>query len=105
MNSSKYLLYLFVMASVTYLIRVLPLILVRKKIENRFISSFLYYIPYAVLGCMTFPMIIYSTNDICSGIAGTVTGLFFAYRKKGLLYVALSAVLVVLMVKTIAGFV
>lgn len=96
---------LLVMAGVTYLIRALPLVLVRKKIENRFISSFLYYIPYAVLGCMTFPVILYSTNDICSGIAGTIAGLFFAYQKKGLLFVAIAAVLAVLVIKEVVRFV
>lgn len=101
MKTFNFFIYLIVMAGVTYLIRTMPLILVRKKITNRFVSSFLDYIPYAVLGCMTFPAIFYSTNDIYSGITGAFVGLFFAYKKKGLLFVALSAVIAVLGVKLI----
>ena len=56
-RTEVFFLYLLVMAGVTYLIRMLPLVLCRKKIENRFIRSFLYYIPYAVLSAMTIPAI------------------------------------------------
>ena len=58
--------YIAVMAGVTYLIRMLPLTVFQKKIKNRFIRSFLYYIPYAVLGAMTFPAILYSTGSVYS---------------------------------------
>ena len=101
MKTSDFMLYLLVMAAVTYLIRTIPLLLVREKIQNRFFSSFLEYIPYAVLGCMTFPVIFYSTGDRISGLCGTLVGVFFAYRKKGLLFVALSAVAAVLVVKLV----
>ena len=56
--------YIAVMALVTYLIRMLPLVIFRKKIENRFIRSFLYYIPYAVLAAMTFPAVFSSTGSL-----------------------------------------
>ena len=80
MPVEKFFIYLAVMAGVTYLIRAIPLALCRGKVENVFIKSFLAYVPYAVLGAMTFPAIIYSTDGIASGIAGTIVGLVFAYR-------------------------
>ena len=78
---------LLVMAGVTYLIRAVPFTLCRKKVENRFVKSFLAYVPYAVLGAMTFPAIIYSA----AGVAGTVVALIMAYRRRSLLTVALAA--------------
>lgn len=85
---SRFFVYLAVMAGVTYLIRMLPLVLVRKKITNRFVKSFLYYIPYAVLGAMTFPAILYSTSSVASAAAGLVCAAVLAYFDKGLLTVA-----------------
>lgn len=82
---------LAVMAGVTYMIRALPFALCRKEVENQFIKSFLAYVPYAVLGAMTFPAIIYSADNIPAGLAGTVAALVFAYRRKSLLTVALVA--------------
>ncbi len=83
--------YLAVMAGVTYLIRMVPLVLCRKKITNRFIRSFLHYIPYAVLGAMTFPAIFTSTSFVASAIAGLITAAVLAYFEKGLLLVSASA--------------
>lgn len=83
--------YIAVMAGVTYLIRALPLVLFRKKIENRFISSFLYYIPYAVLAAMTIPAIFSSTGNIYSALAGLAVALVVAFFEKSLVTVALSA--------------
>ncbi len=91
MTIEKYFIYLAVMAGVTYLIRALPLTLCRGKVKNKFIKSFLAYVPYAVLAAMTFPAVIYSTGELASGIAGTVTGLFFSYKRKSLLTVAVLA--------------
>ena len=88
MPVEKFFIYLAVMAGVTYLIRAVPLALCRGKVKNKFIKSFLAYVPYAVLGAMTFPAIIYSTDGVASGIAGTVTGLILSYRRKSLLLVA-----------------
>ena len=62
--------YIFTMAAVTYLIRMIPLTIFRKKITNTFVKSFLYYVPYAVLSAMTFPAIFSSTGTKMSGIAG-----------------------------------
>ena len=83
--------YIAVMAGVTYLIRMLPFTLFRKKIRSRFFRSFLGYIPYAVLSAMTLPAIFYSTGSIPTAIAGTVVALVLAYFGKPLIVVALAA--------------
>mgnify|MGYP004700918631 CR=1 FL=1 len=85
------LLQLGVMALVTYLIRMLPMTLFTRKIRSRFLRSFLYYVPYAVLGAMTFPAIFFSTRGIVSGLVGTLVALILAFCRKGLLTVAVSA--------------
>ena len=87
MKNNVYI-YIICMALTTYLVRIIPLTLIRKKIKNKFIRSFLYYVPYAVLAAMTFPAVIYSADGIVPGIAGTFTGLLFAYKRKSLLMVA-----------------
>ena len=74
--------YLIVMAGVTYLVRIIPFVLMNKKIENRFINSFLYYTPYTVLSAMTFPAILYATDSMVSAAAGLLTAIFLAYRRK-----------------------
>jgi len=83
--------YVLVMAGVTYLIRMLPFTLFRKKITSPFLKSFLYYIPYAVLSAMTIPAIFYSTGSIPASIAGTVIAVVLAYCRLPLIVVALSA--------------
>lgn len=93
--------YLLVMAGVTYLIRLLPILLMKKKLKNRFLRSFLYYIPYAVLGAMTFPAILYSTNSLISAGAGVVVAIIVAYFEKGLLAVAGAACSAVLITEFI----
>jgi len=82
---------LAVMAGVTYLIRMIPLAIFRRKLQNRWVRSFLYYVPFAVLGAMTFPEIFFSTGNIWSATAGLITAAILAYFEKGLLPVALSA--------------
>jgi branched-subunit amino acid transport protein len=89
------LLAVLLMAIVTYLPRVLPIVVFQRKIKSVRIKSFLYYTPYAVLGAMTFPSILFSTGNMYSSIAGTLTALILAYYEQGLMKVALSAVLVV----------
>ncbi|MBQ7687841.1 MAG: AzlD domain-containing protein [Clostridia bacterium] len=71
--------YIAVMAAVSFLIRVLPLTLIRKKITNTFFNSFLYYVPYVTLAVMTFPAIIHATGSIYSGIAALVVGIAVAW--------------------------
>ena len=84
-------LYVIVMAVVTYLIRMIPFVFFRKKIKSRFFRSFLYYIPYAVLSAMTIPAIFYSTGNIITARAGTVTAFVLSYFNLPLIVVALSA--------------
>ena len=79
MKTGMLLAYIAVMAGVTYLIRMLPLTVFQKKIKNRFIRSFLYYIPYAVLGAMTFPAILYSTGSVYSALAGLAVAMILAF--------------------------
>ncbi len=71
--------YIFIMALTTFIIRVLPLTLIRKKIENRFLRSFLYYVPYVTLAVMTFPAIVEATQAQISGIAALVFGIVLAW--------------------------
>ena len=94
--------YIFTLALVIYLIRVLPLTLIKKQITNRFLKSFLYYVPYVVLSAMTFPAVFYSTDSILSAVAGCIVGILLAYTKKGLLVVAVGAALTAFIVQ-IAG--
>lgn len=91
--------YIAVMAFVTYLIRMLPLVIFRKKIENRFIRSFLYYIPYAVLAAMTFSAVFSSTGSVWSAVAGLIVALLLAFFEKGLLTVALSSCVAVFVIE------
>jgi branched-subunit amino acid transport protein len=83
--------YIAVMAVTTYLIRMLPLTLFQKKIRNRYIRSFLYYVPYACLAAMTFPAILYSSASVYSAAAGFLVAIVLSLREKSLLTVALSA--------------
>ena len=83
--------YIAVMALVTYLIRLLPLTLIRRRITNKYIRSFLYYVPYATLSAMTFPAILSSTGSVLSASLGFAAALFLAFRGKSLLCVAVFA--------------
>ncbi len=85
---SRVYFYILLMAGVTYLIRALPLTLIRKEIKSPFIKSFLYYVPYATLAAMTFPGILSATDHLYSAIAGFVVALILAFEKKSLLTVA-----------------
>ncbi|MBD5105075.1 MAG: AzlD domain-containing protein [Ruminococcaceae bacterium] len=83
--------YIGVMALVTYLVRVIPFTVFRKKIRSRFLKSFLYYIPYAILSAMTIPAIFYSTGNIITAAVGTVIAVVLAYLDLPLIIVALAA--------------
>ena len=91
MSVAKYLLYLLVMAGVTYLIRMLPLAVFRQKFENKFIRSFLYYVPYAVLASMTFPSAFYATGNVATAAIGVAVAVILAWFNKGLVTVALAS--------------
>lgn len=83
-----FFIYLLVMAGITYLIRMLPLVLINKKIKNKYLLSFLYYIPYTVLSVMTVPAIFYAT-ELIPAIAGFAVALFLGYKEKSLVTVAM----------------
>lgn len=87
--------YILCMAAVTYLIRVLPLTLIRKPIKNKTVRSFLYYVPYVTLAVMTFPAIVESTDYAIAGVLAFVAALVLAYFGKSLLFVAVSSCVVV----------
>lgn len=89
----KLLIYVFIMAIVTYVPRVTPIALLNRKIKSKFIKSFLYYVPYGVLGVMIFPDIIYSTGNIYSGIFGMLVAVIASYRNKSLMRVTLITIL------------
>ncbi len=95
----KVYIYILTMALVTYLIRVVPLVLFRNKIENRFVSSFLYYVPYACLTALTLPAIFYSTESVISAIAGLVVAIILGFKGKGLVIVAAAACVTVFVVE------
>ena len=80
--------YLLILAGSTYLIRAVPFAAIRKKVQNRFLRSFLYYIPYAVLTAMTLPAALYATGNIVTAAAGLFVGGIFAVKGKGLTLVA-----------------
>ncbi len=80
--------YIFVMAAVSYAIRALPMTLIRKPIQSRFIQSFLYYVPYVTLAVMTFPAIVDATQSPVAGALALAVGLVAAWFGAGLLPVA-----------------
>ena len=95
MSWQTYFPYLIVMAGVTYMIRMLPLTVFRKEIRSRFVRSFLHYVPYAVLGAMTFPDVLYATGSLWTALCGLIVAVVMAWRGRGLLTVAVGACLAV----------
>lgn len=100
----SFYLYIFVMASVTYLTRMVPFVLFKKKIKNKFVLSFLYYIPYAVLSAMTLPAIFGSTSSKVSSVVGFLTAVFFAYRGKSLIKVTVLSCVAVFAVEFLMSY-
>ena len=95
------IIYIAVMAGVTYLVRMIPFTAFRKQIKSRFIKSVLYYLPYAVLSAMTVPAIFYSTGNLKSAIVGTIVAVAVAFFEKPLIIVALAAALSALVTELI----
>lgn len=100
MNGNAYI-YIFIMAGVSYLIRVLPLTLIRREITNRFIRSFLYYVPYVTLSVMTFPAIVQATNSPAAGFLALIVGAAAAWFGKSLFTVAVLSCLTVFLTELI----
>lgn len=94
--------YILAMALVTYLIRVLPLTLIRKEIKNRTLKSFLYYVPYVTLAVMTFPAILDSTQYIYSGLIALLTAILLAWWGKSLFQVSVISCAMVFLVEFVA---
>ncbi|MBQ9773641.1 MAG: AzlD domain-containing protein [Clostridia bacterium] len=92
------LLYILVMAVATYLVRMLPMTLFRKRIKSRFARSFFYYIPYAVLAAMTIPAIFYSTDGWLSALAGLAVAVVLSLLNQSLIVVSLAACIVAFLV-------
>lgn len=90
---------LAVMALTTYFIRVTPMAIFHRKLENRWFKDFMFYIPFCVLAAMTFPDVIYSTKSLTSGIVATVVALIMSWRKRDLLTVAIGAVVAAVLVE------
>ena len=92
----KFLVYLIATAGTTYLVRMLPLVLMKGKIRSRFLLSFLHYIPYAVLSVMTIPAIFTATGSLTSAAAGFAVAMLLAWKGRSLLTVAAAACAAVL---------
>lgn len=90
---------LLVAAATLYAIRVLPLTLIRKNIENKFVKSFLYYVPYVTLSVMTFPAIMEATRSPLSGLGGFMVGVLLAYFTENLFQVAIGACVAVYVIE------
>lgn len=97
----SFYIYLLIMAGSTYLIRALPFAAIQNKIENKFIKSFLYYIPYTVLSAMTIPSVFYETNSVLSAAIGLSFAVLFAYHEKKLTTVAIAACIAVFITELI----
>ena len=95
MNWTNFFPYLSVMAGVTYLLRMRPMTVFRREIKSVFVRSFLHYVPYAVLGAMTFPDVLYATGSLWTALAGLVVAVAMAWRGRSLLTVAVGACLAV----------
>ena len=105
MEFSKFLPYLLVMALVTYLVRLLPLLFIKKEIKSRFIRSFLYYVPYVVLTVMTFPTVLYATGNYLSGITAVAVCILLAYFGRGMMTVAVGGALSVFITELILRYI
>ncbi len=99
MALKSFFIYLFLMAGVTYLIRVIPFVMVKEKIENSFIRSFLYYIPYTVLTVMTFPAVLYAADNFFAALAGFLVAVALALKGASLIKVAAAACVAVFAVE------
>ena len=101
----QYFIYLVIIAGSTYLVRMIPFVLARKKIENVFIKSFLYYIPYAVLTAMTIPAVFTSTGSIYSAVIGVIVAVILAYKGKSLTVVAVFSCMAVFICDLLVSYV
>ena len=104
-NQIHIIIYILVMAGVTYLIRMTPFVLFRKKITNRFVRSLLYYLPYAVLSAMVIPDVFYSTGSVITAAVGLGVACLLAFLNRSLIVVALGASAAVYVTGLIINFI
>ena len=105
MPDGKFLLYLLVMAGVTYLVRMIPMVLIKEKIKNKFVLSFLHYIPYTVLSVMTVPACFYATDSPITAAVGFIVAIIAAFFERSLIQVAVLSCLGVLATEIILMFI
>lgn len=100
---TKTIIAVFLMAIVTYIPRVLPLAIFKNKIQSRFITAFLGYVPFAVLGAMIFPDILLSTGYLTSALVGLAVAAVLAYFERSLLLVAVCSIIAVYLCEIVIG--
>ena len=100
----KVYLYILVMAVTTYLIRAIPLTVLKKPIQNRFLKSFLFYVPTACLAAMTFPAILTATENLLSGAVGLAVAVLLALKKKSMIVVAAASCAAVFLMDQLIKF-
>lgn len=105
MDTREFFIYLLLLSGSTYLIRAIPFTLMRKKIKNPFIKSFLYYIPYTVLTSMTFPAALFATGHILSAAVGLVCGVLISIKAQNLTVVAIGSCFSVLLCEIIIALI
>ena len=105
MDNTKFLIYLVAMAGVTYLVRMVPLVLVNKPIKNKYILSFLYYVPYTVLSVMTVPACVYATDSYISAAIGFIVAVVAGLLKRSLVKVAVFSSIAVLVTELIMNYI
>ena len=88
-------------ALVSYVIRVLPLTLLRRPLKSVFLRSFLYYVPYVTLAVMTFPAIVQATDQLTAGVAALLVGILIAWKKGSMVTVAAACCGVVLLLEAV----
>lgn len=93
--------YILTMAVTTYLIRVLPLLFFKKPIQSKFLRSFLHYVPIACLTAMTFPAILYTTENIISGVVGLIIAVILSMKNNSLIVVAATSCIAVFLIEQI----
>lgn len=98
-NMNHIYFYILVTALMTYVVRAMPLTMLRKPIRNPFLKSFLSYVPYVTLAVMTFPAIVEVTQVRAAGVAALLAGVYMAWRGKSLIQVAASCCAVVILIE------
>lgn len=105
MNNREFFIYLLVMAGVTYLVRMIPMVLIKEKIKHKFVLSFLHYIPYTVLSVMTVPACFYATGNPLTAAVGFGVAIVAAMLERSLIQVAVLSCTGVLITELILKFI